>query len=82
MAGNGGAAAAEAARAKKYNEDAEAAAVAAVEASAAATQAAREEFEASERQLVHDQIREAEAAMRGPNQEIGTPGDPTKGPSS
>jgi len=82
MAGNGGAAAAEAERAKKYMEEEEERQQEAVEQSAAATQAAREEFENSERQLVHDQIREAEAAMRGPNSEIGTPGDPTKGPSS
>ena len=82
MASNGGAAAAEAARAKQYDEEAEAAQLEAVELSAAATQAHREAYEGSDQHLVHQQIAEAEAAMRGPNMEIGTPGDPTKGPSS
>jgi hypothetical protein len=82
MAGNGGAAAAEAARAKQYMEEEEERQKEAAEASAVATQAAREAFESSDQQLVHDQIAEAEAAMRGPNMEVGNPGDPTKGPSS
>jgi hypothetical protein len=78
---NGGAAA-EGARAKEANEAAEAAAVEASEAHAGVVQAFLESEEGSERQAVRDQIAEAEAAMRGDNTLIGTPGDPTKGPAS
>jgi hypothetical protein len=68
--------------AKKAAEEHEEEQVAINEAAARATAAHRESYEGSDQQAVHEQIKEAEAAMRGPNIEIGVPGDPTKGPSS
>jgi hypothetical protein len=68
--------------AKDARDEGEEAAVAQNEASAKASAAHREAYEGSDQQAVHEQIKDAEAAMRGDNTQIGNPGDPTRGPSS